>query len=240
MKLAWSFGITAAVVFHGAVLLFGGILFMDRDKDAGSHGTVELVSDLDTVEEKKKPEDEPEKPAQESEELATEEETPPDAAEILRNLDVSPLDSAPALEEASLGAIDAALSGIGGGGDFADALSFASGGRIGGTGKAGEMGVDMEQAFSLAEIDQKPRVIFQESPVIPSEMRGKKTEGVVYIAFVVDAAGRVVSPRVEKSSHPAFEAPALDAIKKWKFEPGVRAGQRVPSKMKVNIHFPQG
>jgi periplasmic protein TonB len=236
MKFAWSLGIAAAVFFHVVVLLFGGIFFMDEEKAAGSTQSVELLSEVE-AEEKKKPE-EPE-PAP-TEELETETEQPPDAAEILRNLEAPSIDDAPALEAASLSAIEAALGGQGGGGDFAEALSFASGGRIGGTGKGGVLDEKLEEAFSLAELDQAPRAVVQGSPAYPSELRGKKLEGVVTLIFVVDATGKVENPRVEKSSHTAFEAPAVGALKKWKFEPGLRAGQRVSTKMRVSIRFPAG
>ncbi|MCE9592634.1 MAG: energy transducer TonB [Planctomycetes bacterium] len=235
MKFAWGLGIAAAIFLHAVVLLFGGIFFMDEKKAAGSTQSVELLTDVE--EEQKKVE---EKKPEPEEELQAETEQPPDAAEILRNLEAPSIDDAPALEAASLSAIEAALSGQGGGGDFAESLSFASGGRIGGTGQAGTLDEKMEEAFSLAELDQKPRAIFQGSPTYPTEMRGKKLEGVVTLIFVVDAAGKVENPRVEKSSHTAFEAPALSAIKKWKFEPGLRAGQRVASKMRVSIRFPAG
>jgi protein TonB len=124
-----------------------------------------------------------------------------------------------------------------GGGEFAQSLDFTSGGRIGGTGKAGALDKTMEDAFSLAEIDQKPRVVFQSAPIYPGDMRGKKVEGVVTILFVVDSSGKVERPRVESSSNAAFEKPALDAVKKWKFEPAVRGGQRVNCKMRAPIRF---
>ncbi len=69
-------------------------------------------------------------------------------------------------------------------------------------------------------------------------MRGKKVDGVVTLIFVVDASGKVVDPRVESSSNSAFDNPALSAVKKWKFEPGLRAGKRVATKMRVPIRFP--
>jgi len=234
MKLAWLLGIACAVLLHAGVLLFGGIFFMDKKKDHGTLQEVDLVSAEAVKQEKKK--DEPREVKHE--EIEAQAEAPPDAAELLKSLDVAPMDNTPALEAASLGAIDAALSGQGGGGDFGEALSFASGGRIGGTGIAGGQTDKLEQAFSMAEIDQKPRAVFQESPAFPAEMRGKKIEGLVTVLFVVDAAGKVEEIRVEKSSASAFEAPALAAVKKWKFEPGVRAGQRVASKMRVTIRFP--
>jgi protein TonB len=142
------------------------------------------------------------------------------------------------LEAASLSAIEAALSGEGGGGgDFAEALSFASGGRIGGMGKAGAPDENLKSAFSLSEIDQKPRPIFQAAPVFPAKLLGKKVEGVVNVLFIVDATGKVSSPRVEKSTHPAFEKPAVDAVKQWKFEPAVRGGKRVACKVRAPIRF---
>ena len=42
------------------------------------------------------------------------------------------------------------------------------------------------------------------------------------LSFTVDERGRVQNPKVEKSTDPAFDKPALDAIKQWRFEPGSR------------------
>jgi protein TonB len=236
MKLFWLFGIACAILLHGLILLFGGIFFMDKKADAGTLQTVDLLSDLEAEKPKEKKLEEPKEKQEEELDARTEE--PPDAAEIMKSLDAPQIDNTPALEAASLSAIEAALNGSSGGGDFSEALTFNSGGRIGGTGVAGGTDQQMEEAFSLAEIDQKPRAIIQESPNYPAEMRGKDVEGAVTILFVVDATGKVENPRVEKSSHPAFEGPALSAVRKWKFEPGVRAGQRVASKMRVPIRFP--
>jgi protein TonB len=229
-------GCLAAVLLHGAVLIFGGLLFLTCSEDELVLQDVELLTEADAPEEEdEKKEDEPAPDTQQD--LAAEAEEVPDAAEIIRNLELSAAAAAPALDAASLGSIEAALSGAGGGGDFADALSFASGGRIGGMGKAGALDDQLESAFSLAEIDQKPRAVFQASPLYPSDMRGKKIEGVVTVIFVVDSTGRVTSPRVEKSTHPSFEKPALDAVKQWKFEPAVKGGKRVGCKMRVPIRF---
>jgi protein TonB len=46
-----------------------------------------------------------------------------------------------------------------------------------------------------------------------------------------------VNPKVEKSTHPAFERPALEAVRQWKFDPAVRGGEKVPSKVRVPIRF---
>jgi protein TonB len=233
MKLGFL-GIFCALLLHGGFLLFGGLLFGTGRKDEGALQDVELLSDdeLESKEEEKKEEPPPE---QESE-LETEAEEVPDATEVIRSLELVPA-AEPALDAASLSAIEMALGSQLGSGDFASAVDFSSGGRIGGTGKAAAVDQELESAFSLAEIDQKPRAIFQGAPLYPADMRNKKVEGVVTVIFVVDAAGRVTNPRVEKSTHPAFERPALDAVKQWKFEPGLKGGQRVGCKMRVPIRF---
>jgi TonB family protein len=79
--------------------------------------------------------------------------------------------------------------------------------------------------------------IQQVAGTVPQEMRSKSVEGVVTLIFIVDETGRVVNPRVEKASHPAFEAPALEALRQWKFEPAVKSGKRVSCRMRVPMRF---
>ncbi len=124
--------------------------------------------------------------------------------------------------------------GMGGGegwlsGDFAVKLNNVSSGSA----------KEIEELFSIADLDQKPRVIYQPSPRISKEMR-KKAPGEVYIIFVVDKDGRVIDPMIQKSSDPIFEKPALDAVKQWKFDPGKRNGQAVRFRMRVPVSFPKG
>jgi protein TonB len=226
MKLAPILGVVCAVLLHLGFILFGGILFMKHEEEHATLREVDLVSAEEEAKEEQKPEEET--PAEKPPEMEDQDEQPPDAAELLKDLDQTPT-ATPALEAASLSAIEDALNGAGGGGDFSEAVSFASGGRIGGLGKpGGAMEEKLESAFSLSEIDQKPRAVFQASPVYPAQLR----------IFVVDSGGKVASPRVEKSNHDAFNKPAVDAVKQWKFEPAVRGGQRVPCKMRVPIRFP--
>jgi protein TonB len=232
-------GCLAASLLIGFVLCFGRLIFFWIDEpDSRAIQQVELLAVDDTVSEKDK-KDEKEKPQEKPpDEQQVEEEPPPDSAELVRNLEISEVTSAPELEAASLSAIEAALSGqLGGSSDFAETLSLASGGRIGGTAKAGAGGDELESAFSMAEIDQKPRAIFQSSPPYPAELRSKKLEGVVTVIFVVDSTGKVANPSVQSSSNTAFDKPALDAVKKWKFEPAIKGGERVACKMRVPIRF---
>ena len=102
----------------------------------------------------------------------------------------------------------------------------------------GEDGLD--QIFSLADLDQKPRALFQRAPRYPQELRAAGRQGSVTVLFTVDTSGRVVDPKVQRSTDPAFEQPALDAVRQWRFEPGTRKGEAVPFRMRIPITFNAG
>jgi periplasmic protein TonB len=220
-------GIVAAVLAHAVFLLFGGI-FLPRPDEQVVRRDIELVGAEDPEHDKPP---EPEQPP----EPEPPQEQPPDASEILTRLEAPTPSDGPALDAASLSAMEQALNG--GGGGWGDGVSFASGGTLGATGRGGAIDDSMDKAFSLAEIDQKPRAVYQSAPMFPTELRGRKIEGLVTVLFVVNPAGKVIDPRVEKASHPAFQKPALDAIRLWRFEAAVKGGQRVACRMRVPIRF---
>ncbi len=97
---------------------------------------------------------------------------------------------------------------------------------------------NMEEIVSIADLDQKPRAVYQPSPAMSAQLR-KKAPGTVYIIFLVDERGRVENPIIQSSSDPIFEKPALSAVKQWKFEPGKRAGKPVKFRMRVPVTFPK-
>ena len=161
----------------------------------------------------------PPPPEPEQEEQQEEEPPPPALAEEAPPLDLSQLELAlnPGFSEGWMG-----------GGDFAVSLkTFA------------KEGDDLDSVFSMADLDQKPRVVYQPGPTLTAQTR-RKAPGTVYIIFVVDQNGRVVNPAVQKSTDPVFTKPALAAVKQWKFEPGKRNGKAVRFRMRVPITFPKG
>jgi protein TonB len=235
--------IAAAILFHVVIVLFGGLLFMKdpgRDRKTAEVREVDLFADEDEPEEEKKKEPEPEAadPRRETEEvLEVRDEPPPDTRALL---DLQDPIAPPALQALSLGALESLLDpAVPGGGGFGGAASLASGGRIGGTGGPESAGGEApaEAIFNIADLDQRPRAILMNPPVYPAEMRRRRVEGTVYVLFVVDPEGRVVNPKVEKSTHTSFEKPALDAVRQWRFEPGTRNGEKVTARMRVPIRF---
>ena len=140
------------------------------------------------------------------------------------------LENAPPLDLAQLEmALD--LSGGGGGaGDFAVRLPGAAE-------QAAAAAGDADGLFSTGDLDSQPRVIFQPPPEYPAALRRKKIKGTVQVIFQVDKQGRVLNPVAREASHPAFEQPAVQAVKRWRFEPGKRAGKPVSVKMRIPISF---
>jgi TonB family protein len=59
----------------------------------------------------------------------------------------------------------------------------------------------------------------------------------VVVEFLVDIEGRVRNPFVVRSLNPSFDDSAIDAVRKWRFEPG-RIGKRpVVTRMQVPMSF---
>jgi protein TonB len=159
-------------------------------------------------------------------------EAPPVLDEVEPEEEPPPKEEPPEMKEEAeplaLDALDAALNvGIGAGGAGDVAINLGSLARK----EAGEE----EDMFSLEDLDQKPRIVHQPAPEIPAALKRLKTKATVHVIFVVDEQGRVTQPSVQKSTHPALEAPALQAVSKWRFEPGKRKGTPVKFKMRVPI-----
>jgi protein TonB len=160
------------------------------------------------------PPPEPEEPEEEEQP----EEAPPELNEEAPPLDLAQLEMA-----LNMGLGDGWMSG-----DFAVKLD-----------SVGASAKDVDQLFDIADLDQKPRAIYQPSPTMDAKLR-KRAPATVYVKFIVDEHGRVANPIVDSSTDPAFERAALSAVKQWKFEPGRRRGEVVRSPMRVPITFPEG
>ncbi len=101
---------------------------------------------------------------------------------------------------------------------------------------------DVRVPFIVAESDlakdtTPPRVIKQRPPVYPFSMRKSRLRGEVVVDFVVDIEGNVRQPFVARSLNPEFNAPALEAVSAWEFEPGRRDGVPVYTHMQVPVYF---
>jgi protein TonB len=94
-----------------------------------------------------------------------------------------------------------------------------------------------EEAFDVADLEKRPEAVSQIPPAYPPELRKAKIEGLVTLVFVLNEEGRVEEPRVESASRPEFEKPALEAIRKWRFRPGMKDGQAVRTYIRIPMRF---
>jgi len=119
-------------------------------------------------------------------------------------------------------------------------VAMGSGGGIAGFGEIKSLTAAEsvgEDAFDVADLEKRPEPVSQVAPQYPAELRKAKVEGLVTLVFVLDETGRVEDPRVENSSRTEFEKPALEAIRKWRFSPGMKDGAAVRTYIRVPMRF---
>lgn len=101
----------------------------------------------------------------------------------------------------------------------------------------GGSGLGGGQLFKLSDLDRVPQVVSQPAPNVPSHLSARSDGGVVVVQFIVDAEGQVREPRVVNSTDHDYEHPALEGVKRWKFQPGVKSGRKVATLMEVPVRF---
>ncbi len=74
-------------------------------------------------------------------------------------------------------------------------------------------------------------------PRYPSNLRRAGATGNVTVAFVVTEKGLVTDVKIKKSTNAKFNKAAIEAVGKWKFKPGVKAGKKVKTRVVIPINF---
>ena len=80
---------------------------------------------------------------------------------------------------------------------------------------------------AVAQDDRDIRPLVRIQPNYPVEALATKQEGTVVLQFTVTVSGTVKDAVVVESSAPVFEAPALAALMKWRYQPKLEGGQPV-------------
>jgi TonB family protein len=81
-----------------------------------------------------------------------------------------------------------------------------------------------------------PRLISSSLPIYPLGARQANVEGDVVVNTTIDKSGSVVGMKVV-SGPPLLRQAALDALRRWKYEPSRLNGQPVAVEMQVTIKF---
>jgi protein TonB len=102
-------------------------------------------------------------------------------------------------------------------------------------GRPDESGI--KNLFNVSELDHVPEPIVQTRPDFPYELKRAGIDGRVRVGFIVDSHGEVILPYVVSSTNHGFERAAIEAVKKWKFRPGIKNGRKVNTRVEQPIDF---
>jgi periplasmic protein TonB len=83
---------------------------------------------------------------------------------------------------------------------------------------------------------REPRVLYREEPSYPPLARQTRTQGAVIIDAVLDEQGNVVEARVNSGPALLMQS-ALDAVKRWRYEPTYLNDQPVSVQLVVTVTF---
>ena len=86
---------------------------------------------------------------------------------------------------------------------------------------------------------RQPRRTHHVIPDYPEIARQARVTGIVILEAVIDATGRVVNVRVLRSV-PMLDQAAINAVRKWRYEPTRLNGVPVPIVMTVTVQFVSG
>jgi TonB family protein len=82
-----------------------------------------------------------------------------------------------------------------------------------------------------------PRVIDSPDPEYSDEARRAKYQGTVVLWVVVGPDGRVHDIRVQRTLGMGLDERAVEAVKRWKFEPARKDGQPVAVQVNIEVRF---
>lgn len=98
-------------------------------------------------------------------------------------------------------------------------------------------GVWAQERAIVDDFDERPVPVKAFPPAYPPEMLRQGITGLVSVTVVIDEKGAVVESVVAKSTRSEFERPALEAVRKWKFRPGMKGGAPVTVRMVLPVQF---
>jgi TonB family protein len=82
-----------------------------------------------------------------------------------------------------------------------------------------------------------PRALYAPDPDYSEEARRAKFQGTVVLWVVVGADGRPKDTRIQRSLGMGLDEKAIEAVRRWKFEPALKDGKPVAVQINVEMNF---
>jgi TonB family protein len=102
---------------------------------------------------------------------------------------------------------------------------------------AGVQAISTDVAFPVGNGTEAPRVLREVRPAYPVAALSARVSGNVQLTCVVLPDGHPADIRVRDGLEPTLDRAAADALRKWTFQPGRRAGTAVPVMVEVEFAF---
>lgn len=94
-----------------------------------------------------------------------------------------------------------------------------------------------ETAYRAGGDVSAPRLVYKIEPDYTQEAQAAHLEGMVAIAIVVSTEGIATEIKLVKSLDKGLDGKAIEAVRKWRFEPGRKNGKPVPVIANIEINF---
>ena len=82
-----------------------------------------------------------------------------------------------------------------------------------------ELFAKVDEIEGSIDVSDTKNEIFQPEPKYPIFLQQKNISGSVKVEFIINKEGRTGKIRIIETSHPGFNRPVVEALKKWKYGP---------------------
>jgi len=125
-------------------------------------------------------------------------------------------------------------SGPGNGGGLDDGDGTGMGNQPGPGGGDGGPGTGVG---GIGGFTKPPVLVWKVDPDYSDPARKAKIQGVVLLRVAIDKSGRIEDVRVDRGIGLGLDEKAVEAVRRWKFLPGMRNGKAVATTAVVEVHF---
>jgi len=136
-----------------------------------------------------------------------------------------------------LGKLGPLSNGPGSGGGIGSGSGGGVGSGKGGGFGPGEGGGVGGGVFKVGGGVTAPSLLFKVEPEYSEEARKAKYQGTVLLYVEVDPSGKATNMKVLHSLGLGLDEKAMEAVKKWKFKPGLKDGKAVTVQAQIEVNF---
>jgi protein TonB len=95
----------------------------------------------------------------------------------------------------------------------------------------------LDTVYEIGNGVKAPKLAHAQKTEFSESAHGKKVHGVVVLAMIVTAEGKVRDVKVIKSLEEDLDKQAVSAVSAWIFEPGTKDGRPVAVHLRAQVEF---